>query len=57
MFYVHEVRNCCVLAIFERRRDRLGSKISGYGQLADADDKGAAAGFPNDRGLGKKRFA
>jgi hypothetical protein len=24
---------CCVLAIFERRRGRLGSKISGYGQL------------------------
>jgi mannose-6-phosphate isomerase-like protein (cupin superfamily) len=35
MFYVHEVRNCCVLAIFERRRDQLGSKISGYGQLAE----------------------
>ena len=29
MFYAHEVRNCCVLAIFERRRGRLGSKISG----------------------------
>jgi hypothetical protein len=26
---------CCVLAIFERRRGRLGSKISGYGQLAE----------------------
>ena len=24
---------CCVLAIFERRRGRLGSKISGYGQI------------------------
>ena len=26
---------CCVLAIFERRRGRLGSKISGCGQLAE----------------------
>ena len=26
---------CCVPAIFERRRGRLGSKISGYGQLAE----------------------
>ena len=34
MFYVHEVQNFCVLAIFERRHGRLGSKISGYGQLA-----------------------
>jgi hypothetical protein len=31
MFYVREVRICCVLAIFERRRGRLGSKISGCG--------------------------
>jgi hypothetical protein len=29
-------RICCVLAIFERRRGRLGSKISGCGQLAEA---------------------
>src|SRR2546427_11880174 len=34
MFYVQEVRNLCVPAIFERRRRRLGSKISGCGQLA-----------------------
>src|SRR5437763_12678866 len=27
---------CCVRAIFERRRGRLGSKISGCGQLAEA---------------------
>jgi hypothetical protein len=26
---------CCVPAIFERRRGRLGSKISTYGQLAE----------------------
>jgi hypothetical protein len=26
---------CCVRAIFERRRGRLGSKISGCGQLAE----------------------
>jgi hypothetical protein len=35
MFYVHAVRICCVLAIFERRRGRPGSKISGCGQLAE----------------------
>jgi hypothetical protein len=28
---------CCVPAIFERRRGRLGSKISGYGQEANID--------------------
>jgi hypothetical protein len=26
---------CCVLVIFERQHGRLGSKISGYGQLAE----------------------
>ena len=31
----HEVRNFLRAAIFERRRGRLGSKISGHGQLAD----------------------
>ena len=35
MFYVHEVRICCVLPIFERRPGRQGSKISGCGQLAE----------------------
>jgi hypothetical protein len=28
---------CCVLAIFERRRGRLGSKISGCGQFGGSD--------------------
>jgi len=35
MFYVREVRICCARVIFEYRRGRLGSKISGYGQLAE----------------------
>jgi hypothetical protein len=35
MFYVHEVRNLLRLAIFERQRGQLGSKISSYGQLAE----------------------
>jgi hypothetical protein len=37
---------CCVLAIFERRRGRLGSKISGCGQLAEAAVYVALAGLP-----------
>jgi hypothetical protein len=36
---------CCVLAIFERRRGRLGSKISGYGQLAEVAVYFAMAGL------------
>jgi hypothetical protein len=35
MFYVHEGGICCVPVIFERQRRRAGSKISGYGQLAE----------------------
>jgi hypothetical protein len=35
MFYVHEGRNLLLPAIYERRRGRLGSKISGCGQLAE----------------------
>jgi hypothetical protein len=34
MFYVARCGICRVLIIFERQRSRLGSKISGYGQLA-----------------------
>ena len=34
MFYVTTCGICCVLIIFERQQSRLGSKISGYGQLA-----------------------
>jgi hypothetical protein len=36
----------CVLAIFERRRGRLGSKISGYGQLAEVAVYFAMSGLP-----------
>ena len=50
MFYVHEVRNCCVLAIFECRRGRLRSKISGGGQLAEVTVYFAMSGLlPNNR--------
>jgi len=37
---------CCVLAIFERRRGRLGSKISGCGQLAEVAVYFAMSGLP-----------
>jgi hypothetical protein len=50
MFYVHGVRNCCVPAIFERRRGRLGSKISGYGQLAKVAVYFAMSGLPPEAG-------
>jgi hypothetical protein len=37
---------CCVPAIFERRRGRLGSKISGCGQLAEVAVYFAMSGLP-----------
>src|SRR5258708_30861980 len=37
---------CCVLAIFERRRGRLGSKISGWGQLAEVAVYFTMSGLP-----------
>src|SRR5882724_7828724 len=37
---------CCVLAIFERRRGGLGSKISGCGQLAEVAVYFAMSGLP-----------
>jgi hypothetical protein len=46
MFYVHEVRICCVLAIFERRRGRPGSKISGHGQLAEVAEVAVTSPCP-----------
>jgi hypothetical protein len=46
MFYVHEVRNLCVPAIFERWRGALGSKISGGGQLAEVAVYFAMSGPP-----------
>jgi hypothetical protein len=39
---------CCVLAIFERRRGRQGSKISGYGQLAEVAVYFAMSGPPTE---------
>jgi len=47
MFYFHEVRNYCVPAIFERRSGRLGSKISGCGQLAEVAGWGTTRSHVN----------
>ena len=46
---------CWVLAIFEHRRGRLGSKISGRGQLAEVAVYFAMSGLP--RFCCKNRFA
>jgi hypothetical protein len=46
MFMLMRYGICCVPAIFERRRGRLGSKISGCGQLAEAAVYVALAGLP-----------
>lgn len=54
MFYVHEVRNLCALAIFEHRRGRLGSKISGYGQLAEVAVYFAMSGLPPEADTNRK---
>jgi hypothetical protein len=54
MFYVHEVRNCCVLAISERRRGRLGSKISGCGQLAEVAACFTMSGLPPEADINRK---
>jgi len=54
MFYAHEVRNCCVIAIFERRRGRLGSKISGYGQLAEVAVYFAMSRLPPEADTNRK---
>jgi|SRR6266566_8835838 len=45
-FMFTRCRICCVPAIFERRRGRLGSKISGYGQLAEVAVYFAMSGLP-----------
>src|SRR6476660_6470981 len=45
---------CCVLAIFERRRGRLGSKISGCGQLAEVAVYFAMSGLPPEAGTKRK---
>ena len=54
MFYVHEVRNCCELAIFESRRGGLGSKISGCGQLAEVAVYFAMSGLPPEADTNRK---
>jgi hypothetical protein len=54
MFYVHEVGICCVLAIFERRRGGLGSKISGCGQLAEVAVCFAMSGLPPEADIKRK---
>jgi hypothetical protein len=45
---------CCVLAIFERRRGRLGSKISGRGQLAEVAAYFAMSGLPSEADTKRK---
>src|SRR5260370_27508712 len=45
---------CCVLAIFERRRGRLGSKISGYGHLAEVAVYFAMSGLPPEADTNRK---
>jgi len=45
---------CCVPAIFERRRGRLGSKISGCGQLAEVAVYFAMSGLPPDADTKRK---
>src|SRR6478672_8998978 len=45
---------CCVLAIFERRRGRLGSKISSYGQLAEVAAYFAMSGLPPEADTNRK---
>jgi len=49
MFYVTTCGICCVLIIFERQQSRLGSKISGYGQLAEVAVDFAMLGLPPGR--------
>ena len=45
---------CCVPAIFERRRGRLGSKISTYGQLAEVAVYFAMSGLPPEADTNRK---
>ena len=54
MFYVHEAGICCVPAIFERRRGRLGSKISTYGQLVEVVVYFAMPGLPPQADINRK---
>jgi hypothetical protein len=54
MFMFTRCGICCVLAIFERRRGRLGSKISGYGQLAEVAVYFAMSGLPPEADTNRK---
>jgi hypothetical protein len=45
---------CCVPAIFERRRGRLGSKISTYGQLTEVAAYFAMSGLPPQADTNRK---
>src|SRR5437016_3720374 len=53
-FVLTRCRICCVLAIFERRRGRLGSKISGCGQLAEVAVYFAMSGLPPEADTKRK---
>jgi hypothetical protein len=54
MLCVYEVQNLCVLAIFERRRGRPGSKISGCGQLAEVAVYFTMSGLPPEADTNRK---
>src|ERR1700676_2727682 len=52
MFMFTRYGICCVLAIFERRRGGLGSKISGCDQLAEVAVYFAMSGLPPEERAG-----
>jgi hypothetical protein len=54
MFNIHECGICCELAIFERRRGWLGSKISGCGQLPEVAVYFAMSGLPPEADIKRK---
>src|SRR5262249_42501300 len=54
MFCVTRRGICCVLIIFERQRSRLGSKISGYGRLAEVALYFAMSGLPPEADTNRK---
>jgi hypothetical protein len=48
---------CCVLVIFERERSRLGSKISGYGQLGGSTVCFVISGLPREADANREESA
>jgi hypothetical protein len=54
MFYVARCGICCVLIIFERKRSRLGSKISGYGQFGVVAVDLANSVYPTEADTNRK---